>query len=680
MWVCLRARLVGVSRESEDAVATGSTTAAQFFARFPELYSFLLAQLGEAAAATIASNSAATDAVDAASVDVKVAGESGDGGDVAAEDASALGLHPSLFPVLLLLSRMSAAYSASSGSGDVAMNIAAFVPILVDVAAIRHGKGRAMASRALAAIVPVDELASVLELVLSRIPTDAAVASRGGVVVSLNAVDGLLTHALRLVASLAIFVRGQLSVDDGPAGVIAPEAAGVGGAGVGGAGGAGGGAVLGTAAASPESLVAAAVTTIAAALAQRSWMFVPLPRGLLRCGFVREKVVRLLATVTLELPATPTRDGALQRALSSLPVDVRVLALQTLDRFDSVSASRYVDAGVALELESCAAVTVRATMFGGAWRDADAARALHDSLTHTSTAARSSAAISLKRALRQLCDGGESRGVQEREDGELTARCTPSRAALTASRCLTLSLRVCSCRAESFGRATAAALTRAVAGESNARCMRRQLQALLLLEQWLPGVVCDAAGVWPMLRGALSSTHDDRAKVPMLQLSGRAMTRVVSSLSSATEAEAAASLACVEEWLSIVQRACGCMHAWDVRLAAARALRHSGVVCTTAPLLQSLSCSAFMHCVGLLQDPDDEVRDAARLCIDDCVHAEPAVLAAALPSFVPAALCDDCALHVAYQVATSRFSSCDVYFRCVSAMWCAGTVSSVTAC
>jgi hypothetical protein len=165
----LRHRAVGTSQKNlEGSNKTAATTVTHFFARFPELYPFLVAQLQDAVAATLRPEGAA-------------AAPSGGPGQ---------GVHPSLFPVLLLLSRLSSSLSvaevATLGSAPVtgtsggdavppaASNVEVFLPLLMDVARVGHHKGRVMAARALASVVPAGAIAACVRRLLEQLPRDRA--------------------------------------------------------------------------------------------------------------------------------------------------------------------------------------------------------------------------------------------------------------------------------------------------------------------------------------------------------------------------------------------------------------------------------------------------------------------------------------------------------------------------
>ena len=91
----------------------------------------------------------------------------------------------------------------------------------------------------------------------------------------------------------------------------------------------------------------------------------------------------------------------------------------------------------------------------------------------------------------------------------------------------------------------------------------------------------------------------------------------------------------VGEWLVVALRGCECVAAYDVRLAAAVAIGRSGVLSAALPVgdgsvLASLSLRALLAVIELMQDGDDEVRDAARAAVDGAVACSAAAGASLL--------------------------------------------------
>ena len=93
-------RTVGNKREHDEESLLNGVTAYQFFDRFPSLLPFLLGELRRAVSSGNIGNSG-----NSGNSDTGKGGGGGDGGD-GGEGGAATAMHPSLYPVLLLLARL----------------------------------------------------------------------------------------------------------------------------------------------------------------------------------------------------------------------------------------------------------------------------------------------------------------------------------------------------------------------------------------------------------------------------------------------------------------------------------------------------------------------------------------------------------------------------------------------
>lgn len=182
--------------------AQRAPTAADFFARHPPLHAFLLAQLGAAAAAL---DAAAEPAAETAPPAAQAAA------------AAPAELHPSLFPVLVLLSRLRPSQhsrlvggAASSGLAEQRLSPAAFVPLLQRCAATRPLAVRQLAATSLPSLLPPEQHAAVageLAEAVAEGVAAAAVATQGGgrsaLRPSFNALHGQLLQLRALLAAAA---------------------------------------------------------------------------------------------------------------------------------------------------------------------------------------------------------------------------------------------------------------------------------------------------------------------------------------------------------------------------------------------------------------------------------------------------------------------------------------------
>lgn len=177
-------RAVGAKRVADDSSAGNTVTAAQFFARFPEMHGFLLGQLKAATVSEHASSSTT--------------------------------MHPSLYPVLLLLSRLKPPESEPEAD---TLGILAFVPYLRRCAAQPQHMARTMAARALTALTPHDvvsrnigQLCVTLPERRGKAPAAVVTGSAGPAEQDHNAVHGVLLQLRELILR---FVRTKAGASAG---------------------------------------------------------------------------------------------------------------------------------------------------------------------------------------------------------------------------------------------------------------------------------------------------------------------------------------------------------------------------------------------------------------------------------------------------------------------------------
>jgi hypothetical protein len=163
-------RSVGTDNRNIREGARSSTTTTQFFARFPTLHTFIVSQLRKSL-----------------------------------PDSTATGrpvLHPSLYPLLLLLSRLRPELLPSASEH---MSIASFLPLIETAVGQRHAFVRRMAGRAWAALLPLTRNIETCLRVTSTLPlpTDKAFAKD---TTASNKVHG----SLLLVRALLSVVKVEL--------------------------------------------------------------------------------------------------------------------------------------------------------------------------------------------------------------------------------------------------------------------------------------------------------------------------------------------------------------------------------------------------------------------------------------------------------------------------------------
>ncbi|XP_022108564.1 thyroid adenoma-associated protein homolog [Acanthaster planci] len=135
LFSALVTRIFGVQRAKQAHDRRNCMTGKEFFARFPSLHPFLLQQLKEATSVHMRSGTAR--------------------------------LHPSLFPVLLLLSRL---YPSPMDGARTRLSMDHFVPHVLSCASSAVYKTRAIAARALVPLVPASRQLDMLKDLLGLLP------------------------------------------------------------------------------------------------------------------------------------------------------------------------------------------------------------------------------------------------------------------------------------------------------------------------------------------------------------------------------------------------------------------------------------------------------------------------------------------------------------------------------
>ncbi|KAI3362945.1 hypothetical protein L3Q82_011619 [Scortum barcoo] len=131
-------RIFGVKRGKDEHSKKNRMTGREFFTRFPALYPFLLNQLEEAAA-TVES------------------------------DSGQVKLHPSLFLLLLVLSRL---YPSPMDGSSSPLGLAPFMPFIIRCGRSAVYRTREMAARALVPFVLVTQVPSTVHTLLQELPPE----------------------------------------------------------------------------------------------------------------------------------------------------------------------------------------------------------------------------------------------------------------------------------------------------------------------------------------------------------------------------------------------------------------------------------------------------------------------------------------------------------------------------
>ncbi|XP_053731279.1 thyroid adenoma-associated protein isoform X2 [Synchiropus splendidus] len=154
-------RIFGVKKGKDEHSKKNRMTGREFFTRFPALYPFLLTQLEEAAA-TVES------------------------------DSGHVKLHPSLFLLLLVLSRL---YPSPMDGSSSPLGLAPFLPFIIRCGRSAVYRTREMAARALVPFVMVTQVPSTVQTLLEELP------STPGPKIQHNHIHGTLLQVLFLLQS-----------------------------------------------------------------------------------------------------------------------------------------------------------------------------------------------------------------------------------------------------------------------------------------------------------------------------------------------------------------------------------------------------------------------------------------------------------------------------------------------
>ncbi|XP_023818937.1 thyroid adenoma-associated protein [Oryzias latipes] len=164
LFSALITRIFGVKRGKDEHSKKNRMTGREFFTRFPALYPFLLSQLEEAAA-TVES------------------------------DSGHVKLHPSLFLLLLVLSRL---YPSPMDGSSSPLGLAPFMPFIMRCGRSAVYRTREMAARALVPFVLVTQVPSTVGALLQELP------SGPGPTIQHNRIHGTLLQVLFLLRSFQI--------------------------------------------------------------------------------------------------------------------------------------------------------------------------------------------------------------------------------------------------------------------------------------------------------------------------------------------------------------------------------------------------------------------------------------------------------------------------------------------
>ncbi|XP_048585812.1 thyroid adenoma-associated protein homolog isoform X2 [Nematostella vectensis] len=161
LFSALVTRVFGVAKAKDDHSRRNCMTGREFFSRYPSMHPFLLKHL-EKATEFLNREESVT-------------------------------LHPCLYPVLVLLSRL---YPSSMDGVDSTLNMSPFIPYVIRCAGSAVMKTRLMAARAIVPLVSKDCLVQVLERLLHSIPPSRQSCRQ-------NVLHGTLLQILHLLLHLA---------------------------------------------------------------------------------------------------------------------------------------------------------------------------------------------------------------------------------------------------------------------------------------------------------------------------------------------------------------------------------------------------------------------------------------------------------------------------------------------
>eukprot|EP01027_Heterolobosea_sp_BB2_P017882 GEZU01025284.1.p1 GENE.GEZU01025284.1~~GEZU01025284.1.p1 ORF type:complete len:1124 (+),score=312.07 GEZU01025284.1:1727-5098(+) len=165
----------GDADADDEALSASSINVARrdFFARYPELRPFLLQQLELATRESSSSDKTSTTST----------------------PGQHYNLHPSLYPILLLLSRLPPALTEDENDPH---GMSAFIGFILKCASLTHYMARSMSARALIPLVPMDRLAKFIAQLMSELPQD-----KKQVATSNNATHGKLMQIQSLIKRLS---------------------------------------------------------------------------------------------------------------------------------------------------------------------------------------------------------------------------------------------------------------------------------------------------------------------------------------------------------------------------------------------------------------------------------------------------------------------------------------------
>jgi len=126
------------------------------------------------------------------------------------------GLSPSLYPLLLLLSKLDDASSAD-------LLIDHCIPLIMQCARLPNLLIRIQAAHALPAIIPLQQVPSVLRQLLARLPKSSAWRTTPGASINHNEIHGLILQAKSLLSSLVVRISSSASSTRGPIQTVIEE-------------------------------------------------------------------------------------------------------------------------------------------------------------------------------------------------------------------------------------------------------------------------------------------------------------------------------------------------------------------------------------------------------------------------------------------------------------------------
>ena len=504
-------------------------------------------------------------------------------------------LHPSMFPVLLFLSLLRAPKEPTRGM-MATMSVDAFAPLLMQCSGLRHAMARVVAAKALASLSSPWQLGARVVAVLSPLPTDA---SRLVKTPPLNQLHGVLLQARALMDAMeAMLIPHQppplspstLSPVDEKSGARstpAPDLA-------------------------LQPMLLAALQDVGPALTSRTWTT---SAAVVPCGRVREVAFAALAAyqrcvrwAAAHAPATTAADGT--PVAWHCPVDVAALALARLDAAAAAAAAgapaRVPDPGLDMELDTGARLAMHGLLGpAGLAYSLDAATVEHahtavrDVLAHPVEAVRVAAAeATLNATVARLADGVSGGG----EDGG-SADVAPA----VAATCAWL----------------AAQLPHRLEAETHPAAIRH-LTALLRRLCDVPRCVPYTAATWALVLKLHAANRSMATLAHLLTVLGELLGGACVDGPAGADDGAAKFSDLVRQFTAALLHAFTLTGEYDVRIAALHAVRRSGVLLLVAPsaaapaaepLPATTRAGVFQlwaNCLELVQDGDDQVRDAAR--------------------------------------------------------------------